>query len=133
VYGRFKDPRGHVTRFTVNRWGTEAVVTDALVFARGVSLGDVVAVDVQDDRNVFREVVTPSGHSTLRVVFFDLNAVVDLRAKLRNLGCSSELSHLPNLVALDVPPGMPLATVRKILDIGERARQWEYEEAAIRE
>jgi RHS repeat-associated protein len=30
VYGRVTDPGGHQTRFTVNRWGTPAVVTDAL-------------------------------------------------------------------------------------------------------
>ncbi|MGH8223512.1 MAG: RHS repeat domain-containing protein [Woeseiaceae bacterium] len=30
VYGRITDPGGHTTRFAVNRWGTAAVLTDAL-------------------------------------------------------------------------------------------------------
>jgi hypothetical protein len=100
-------------------------------FARGVSAGDLVSVQLKAGMNEFREVVQPSGHSTLRVIFFDTTLISELRSKLKELGCETEQSHLPNLVAVDVPPSTDLETVREVLAEGEDSGKWEYEEAVI--
>jgi len=101
-------------------------------FARGVSFGDVVLVENRDGLNVFLEVVRPSGHSTIRVILFDQAHAQDIRKRLRDLACASELSHIPGLIAVDVPPTADLASVRRLLNSGEQSGQWEYEEAAVR-
>ena len=75
----------------------------------------------------------PSRHSTLRVILFDERMVADLRTQLRNVGCATELGHVPGLLAVDVPPEVSLQAVRDLLDDGEHAGHWEYEEAAVRQ
>jgi hypothetical protein len=46
----------------------------------------------------------PSGHLTYRLFFENKNQVASVRETLRNMGCNSEGSHMPSLVAVDVPP-----------------------------
>jgi hypothetical protein len=55
----------------------------------------------------------------------------DLRRKLRDLGCSSEISHVPGLISVDVPPDVALADVRSVLDVGQNQQLWDYEEATL--
>jgi len=110
-------------------------------FVRGVSTSDVVVAEPDTDNNLrFKAVKTPSQHTTLRVIVFretsDARAIEervrDLRTQLTNLGCSSELSHLPGLIAVDVPPEVSVESVTDVLAEGEARDLWEYEEAALR-
>ncbi len=101
-------------------------------FAVGVSLGDVVHAIDDGNRRVFHALSAPSGHSTLRVVIGDPSTLIPLRTRLAELGCASELSHIPNLIAIDVPPASSLAAVRAYLDEGQARAKWEYETSAIR-
>src|SRR5258707_2576871 len=81
-------------------------------FAKGIGFGDIVTADQTNEGLIFRELVQPSGHSTVRVVIFredrndeQLRATVEeIRQFLRAMGCSSELSHISSLIAVDVPP-----------------------------
>ncbi|MGH7717996.1 MAG: DUF4265 domain-containing protein [Gemmatimonadaceae bacterium] len=108
------------------------VIDNTPFFVRGISFGDVVAAERESGQLVFRQLVQPSPHSTLRVILFRKDLVVRLRQRMRELGCATELSHVPGLIAVDVPPGVSLESVRQVLDVGEKAGDWEYEEAAVR-
>jgi hypothetical protein len=104
-------------------------------FARGISTGDIVVAEKEEGgegRLLFRRVHRPSGHSTLRVVFFDKTMLLPLRDRLSAIGCSTELSHLPNLISVDIPPGVPLDQITDILKPGEEEK-WSYEEASLRQ
>jgi len=101
-------------------------------FAVGVSLGDIVYAIDENGRKVFSSLSAPSGHSTLRIVLLEPAEILQVRARLTAFGCATELSHLPNLVAVDVPPGVSLNAVRAFLDEGQRQSKWEYETSAIR-
>lgn len=81
----------------------------------------------------FSSLVSPSGHSTARLWFAKgLEADVQrVRQALRDLGCPSEMSDLPRLVAVDIPPAVPHANVHKPLDDYERRGAFEYEEACL--
>jgi hypothetical protein len=109
-------------------------------FAKPVRVGDVVsAVHGPGGELRFSGVVRPSAHATLRVIVFrdsvdqrPLPIRVDaLRTALKEMGCSTELSHVPGLVAVDVPPEASLNAVTSRLAEGESAGSWEYEEAAF--
>jgi uncharacterized protein DUF4265 len=101
-------------------------------YAREVASGDVVmarrglAGELWYDR-----LVKPSGHSTIRLWFARPEDVQQTRDELRALGCPSELSELPRLVAIDVPPSVPYSSVKTKLEQGERAGLFEYEEACL--
>ena len=111
-------------------------------FVCGVSCFDVIeAREGQAGRWKYRRLLRPSGHSTLRVVFFDRETngpsleerVRELLNNLRGLGCSTEISHIPGLISVDVPPGGTLTHVRPILETGMVRGQWDYEEATLGE
>lgn len=101
-------------------------------YASGVACGDVVQA-VRDGDGVLRhqELVRAGGHSTIRLCFFDLSVVAPIRAELSTLGCASEGSDLPNLVAVDVPPKTDYVEVRKFLVQKTEAGLLDYEESCL--
>lgn len=102
-------------------------------FAKGVALGDVVFGKDIDGELWYDSPGEYSGHSTLRVVFFEeaKELVPEVREKLKLLGCSSELSHLPNLIAVDVPESRQFDSVVGFLATYEQEGLIEVEEACI--
>jgi hypothetical protein len=101
-------------------------------FARGVSWGDVVAVERKGDELHFKGVVHPSDHSVLRVIVYDQTKVGEMHDKLKEMNCDTEQSHIPSLLAVDVPPTSDLQEIREFLIDGEADDRWTYEEASIR-
>jgi hypothetical protein len=108
-------------------------------FARGLRVGDVFLANAKNDEELlFSHVVRASDHSTIRVIVFRESTdsrpleerVSILRSTLSQLGCSTELSHLPGLIAVDIPPTAKLSSITQILSDGEATGLWEYEEAA---
>jgi hypothetical protein len=57
--------------------------------------------------------------------------VSELRNRFRELGCSSEQSHIPGLISVDIPPEVDITEPKLILDAGEKEQLWEYEEANL--
>jgi hypothetical protein len=101
-------------------------------YALGVAEGDIVtAQEGLDGELWYGDIVTPSGHSTIRLWFARADDVQGFRNELRALGCTSELSELARLVAVDVPPDVPYASVRARLEQGERDGSFEFEEACL--
>ena len=101
-------------------------------YAREVANGDVVTAQRGSDGELwYDKLVKPSGHSTIRLWFARPEDVQQTRDELRALGCPSELSELPRLVAVDVPPNVPYSSVRAKLEQGEREGLFEFEEACL--
>lgn len=106
-------------------------------FARELALGDIVSAVVEEgaDEGILRyqQVIEPSGHSTFRVLVHDEAQVQEVCGLLERLGCGTEQSHLPRLVAIDIPPSVSLDAVRKALEPGRAQERWDYEEACLGE
>ncbi|HYO55628.1 DUF4265 domain-containing protein [Archangium sp.] len=101
-------------------------------YVQELALGDIVAAR-PDASGVlwYSELIRPSGHSTLHLWFSHEKDVESVREALRQMGCASEVSDLPRLVAVDVPPDVPYENVKAFLEQGESARQFEYQEACL--
>jgi hypothetical protein len=109
-------------------------------FVCGVSCFDTVSARQEADGLLkYDQLLESGGHSTLRVIFHD-NATDprplrerarELRNRLRELGCSSEQSHIPGLISIDIPPEVDITEARAILDAGETQQLWGYEEANL--
>lgn len=102
-------------------------------FAKGVSYRDIISIVEKDGQAAFDTVVRHSGHSTIRVIIFDQNETDEVRRLFRDLGCSTELSHLPGLIAVDVPPREDLARVQALLQEGFDHSRWDFEEGNLRQ
>lgn len=101
-------------------------------FVRGVSWGDVVSAESVDNELHFKKVVRPSDHSVLRVIVYDSQKVNDMHEALHRMNLGTEQSHLPSLLAVDVPPTVELDKIIAFLEEGEADGRWTYEEASIR-
>jgi hypothetical protein len=104
-------------------------------FARDLAWGDVVSAVPEEgaQEGVLRydQVLQSSGHSTFRILVRDEPQMSELCGLMERLGCDTERSHLPRLVAIDIPPGVPLGVVRQALSPGVSQERWAYEESCI--
>jgi len=101
-------------------------------FAREVSYQDIVAVETVDGRHWFKEVIEPSGSSTLRVVVFDISYRHRVIERLRQYGCSIEVSYTPKLFSVEVPKEAPYDEIIDYLNQGYESEELDYEEGCIR-
>ena len=99
--------------------------------AYGYSFEDVVIADDNEMPNVLG-VHENSGRSTYRILLKDgmLNTDEFAQAwkKLESIGCTYEGSE-SKLLAIDVPANTDIFHVYKLLEAGEEAYLWEFEEA----
>lgn len=100
-------------------------------FVHDIAVNDIVSATPEEGVFRYKEVVQPSGHGTIRLIVSEKSDVQAVRDLFRQLGCSSELSHLPHLIAVDVPPSVSLQELKKVLDAGQEQDRWGYEEACL--
>ena len=110
------------------------------VFVQDVSCEDIIAADQDEPPEGeagfwyrFRGVVEPGGHSTIRLWVNDEASVASVRAELRSLGCDSEGTYLPKLIALDIPPEAEFGRVMQFIRSGAERGMWDYEEGCVPE
>lgn len=99
-------------------------------YAKNISLGDVVAVQRTENQYFFNMVSKRSGHSTYRILInkeIDENLFKRYWEKLENIGCSYEQGK-NRLIAVDVPPETNIYEAYKLLEDGEKAGTWDFEE-----
>lgn len=101
-------------------------------FVKRVSCGDKVLARPNNEGVLYyQKHVSFSKHSTYRLVIFDQQKVPLVRDELEKMGCSSELSHVSKLIAVDVPPEVAVSKVVQYFKVGEESGDLEYEEASI--
>lgn len=110
----------------------EYLIDNSPFFVPGISVGDVVAAEREAGLLVYDRLLRRSAHSTIRVILFDPALTDQVRLRLGDLGCATELSHIPGLMAVDVPPDVPVKEIRAFLNKGEEEGSWQYEESALR-
>ena len=103
-------------------------------YAREIALDDIVVAEKDGGGMLrYKKLIQSSGHSTIRLWFAKDREkdIVTVRQSLRDLGCESEQSDLPRLVAVDIPPSVSYESVRTMLDGQEKLGVFEYEEACL--
>lgn len=102
-------------------------------YAYGVSAEDIVSAREQDGVLTFRDVVARSGHSTYRVLLAEGESVKSPKflenwKPLQEIGSTYELAK-SRWLAVDVPPETDIFAAYDLLERGERANAWTFEEA----
>lgn len=100
-------------------------------YAKGVALEDVISAEKIDGCLFSKELLESSGHSTIRLWFSDDINIDSERAVLKSMGCDSEVSDQPRLVAVDIPPNVQYEKIKEYLDAGESEGKWDYQEACL--
>jgi hypothetical protein len=121
-------------------WGekTEAKyeirVVNTPFFARGIAFGDLIRVRPDSERRelVFESFTSESGHSTIRVIFLEKGEKESVEEKFRAVGCNlSSLRGFASLIAVDIPPSVNYAGLRKWLLRKVESEVVEIQESAI--
>ncbi|MDQ1817279.1 DUF4265 domain-containing protein [Massilia scottii] len=103
-------------------------------YVMGIALGDEISARLELNGELkFDSLVNSHGHSTIRMVFFELDSRDELIRKIEALGCAWEGSHEPSLIAIDVPPSADLSQILSFLSEGFSQDLFDYQEGAIRE
>lgn len=101
-------------------------------YVKSIACGDIVSARADDRGQLcFSGLIKASGHSTIRLLFSREEDVGAVREELRRRGCSSEVSDICRLVAVDVPPEVNYEALKVFLDDGERDDHFGYEEACL--
>jgi len=114
------------------RTGEGYTLNNIPFFARQATLDDVVAVRNEDGHFWFDRMLKKSGNSLLRIVFFDLSRVPELRQSLAALGCTTEWNKNHNLVAVNVPSSVQIISVQAYLKAKSEEKWLDYEEPILR-
>lgn len=106
-------------------------IRNAPFYALGLSHDDVVRASLADDVLVAQGVDRRGGHSTYR--FITIDGITDEQwapywQPLEEIGCTYERGGA-RLFALDVPPETDINKVYELLDVGEKAGVWGFQEA----
>jgi Domain of unknown function (DUF4265) len=100
-------------------------------YALLLSSADRISVSLHDGQLIFEDVVLAGGHSTIRVIAYDERIVPDIRSRLKQRGCLSELSNVPSFFAIDIPPDADYAAVVHLLAEDAKKGLLDYEESSL--
>jgi hypothetical protein len=108
-----------------------AIVADVPWFAYGIARGDHVVLTHDGHGFIARHVRRTGGHSTLRVMATTYAELEPITAQLTVLGADVVVSDSECLLAVDIPPSVDFAEVRRVLSAAE-SMTCNYEIAANR-
>ena len=102
-------------------------------YAYGISYDDVVDVRTTGELNLVGTVVKRGGHSTYRIFVTTGEALKrfhEFWRPLEHAGCTVERAT-DRLFAVDVPPEADIYAVYRMLQAGEDASVWDFEEGHV--
>lgn len=94
------------------------------------STDDIVQVIEEENELKVEKLIEPSGNSTLRILFDDVNELDKVREELNLLNCDSEVNRRNKLLAVNIPKSI---SYKKITDFIESKQELQYEESCISE
>ena len=108
------------------------VVDNIPFYVRDVSLGDEITTDLANGEESFKAVVRKSANTTVRVFVKDLENIQRYREELNRLGCVTELSHIPGMFSVSMPPEAKVAEALAMLDSAYESKELGFEESSVR-
>jgi hypothetical protein len=99
-------------------------------FARGVALGDIVNVRKASDGALeFESVAQRGGHSTYRILVLKKHPEDPRHTMEELIARGLSVEEDAGLLAVDIPPEVPLDSIRSYLFEGINSGRWEVDEA----
>ncbi|ELR70826.1 hypothetical protein C900_03261 [Fulvivirga imtechensis AK7] len=112
--------------------GNHYIVDNIPVYVPSVAFKDVVEGRKVNGELFATQILEVSGNSTVRVLFKNKALIGGTIDKMRLLGCDSEISNIPHLVAFNIPKEIDYFNlVQPYLQEGENKGKWEYEESCL--
>ena len=81
-----------------------------------------MAAERHGDQFQFKQLIQRSANSVFRLYLSDPSDASAVRQRFRELGCESEQSDIPKLIAVDIPGSVRMKPVAALLDEGLQIR-----------
>lgn len=119
--------------FAIPRNDGRYVLDNSPFYVFGISYRDVLSVSKKDGELFFSGIESRGGHSTYRVklpIGRDHEFFLSRWSQLEELGCTYEGSSAnpERLYSIDIPPGVDVFEVYRLLEEGEQQGVWVFEE-----
>ena len=95
-------------------------------FAFGLAFGDVVRAEHHGEARWVEELVSASGHSTVRVIPLGSARLDDLKVALKDRGCTLFPGVVSEMLAVDVPRSVDFEELRAYLLVGRESGVWDF-------
>lgn len=129
----YKDSEGVIAEESV--WvqpiGKNYKVDNIPFYAPNLALNDVISVEDDEGTLYFDELVEPSGHSTLQVIFFKPDEANRVLKAVEQMGCQWEGMKDQPYFAIDIPPDVDYKQVRQFLDQEFDNKTLDFKEACL--
>jgi hypothetical protein len=107
-------------------------IANSPFFLFGISAEDIVEAEEIDHKLTFKRVVSRGGHSTYRIFLQNGRTITDPDFQtywepISTLGATFENAD-DRFIAVDIPPGIDVTAIYKLLERGEQDGIWIFEE-----
>lgn len=102
-------------------------------FAPNLALNDIIKTEVEDGLRYFDDLITPSGNSTIQIVFFKIDEIPRVIQKIEDLGCKWESMENKPYFAVDIPAIFDYSSIKFLLDHEMDTLVLDYKEACLSE
>lgn len=102
-------------------------------YAPNLALNDIISVENDEGNLYFDELIEPSGHSTIQIIFFHENEIKRLLNALEKIGCKWEGMKGQPYFAVDIPSKIDFKLVRRLLDIEFNKQILDFKETCLSE
>jgi hypothetical protein len=102
-------------------------------YAPNLALNDIISVENDDGVFYFDELIKPSGHSTLQIIFFKEKEIIRVMKIIEQMNCKWEGMENQPYFAIDVPPKVNYNEIKKFLNNELDNKVLDFKEACLGE
>ena len=129
----YKDSEGKIANETI--WvqveGNNFKVDSIPFFAPNLAMNDIISVEYDEGTMYFDGLIYPSGHSTIQIIFFQLDAVNKVLKILEGIGCTWEGLKNNPYFTIDIPTTVNYEVVRDFLNRKLAEKILDFKEACL--
>ena len=131
----YKDVEGKIAEEKVwaNPEGKNYKIDNIPFYAPNLAFNDIVRVENDNGTLYFDDLVEPSGHSTIQIIFFKESEIKRVLYTLEQLGCHWEGMENQPYFAIDVPPNIEYKQIRFFLNSEFENKILDFKESCLSE
>jgi hypothetical protein len=133
VYLAYKDYDENIKEESVSavRVGENYRLKSIPLFASNLAVDDLISVEYDEGKLYFLDLIQPSGHSTVQIVFFDENKYSSVTTVLEKNGCRCARVNATNYLSVDIPDDISYGNIRSVLDFYADSGILDFKEAFL--
>jgi hypothetical protein len=133
VYLAYKDYDENIKEEAVTavKEGENYRLTGIPIFASNLAVDDLISVAYDEGKLYFLDLIRPSGHSTVQIVFFDESKYASVITVLEKNGCRCASVDADNYLSADIPDDISYGNIRSVLDFYAGSGILDFKEACL--